>query len=90
MNENNDRESDRNCQRLNGNEGATPVAAAGVVVATLEDTSNARDGTVVEPDLGMSEALLVAAVVLGSLRIIDEALSKAVKSCVSVAAGLAK
>ena len=79
---------DRNRQKLNGNDGAKPVAVAGIVGATLEGGVDVWDVIVVELDLGTPEFPLSAPVVLAPLRIIGEAFCKAVKSCMPIAAAL--
>ena len=89
MNKNIERMSNRNCQRLNTNDDAIPVAVAGVVGVRLEDTAEVRDEVVVELELGTPEVLLIAPVVLDPLRVVGEAPFNAVKGCVSVAAALA-
>ena len=89
MNESNESASDRNCQQINPNEDATFVAAAVVVVAALEDTANVRDVSDVVLVMGAPDIPLIDPVELSALRVVGEALSKAVEGCVSVAAALA-
>lgn len=89
MNKHNEKASNRNCQQLDTNEGATPVAVAEVIGATLEDTTEVRDVAVVELDVDTPEIPLVDPVMLGPLRVIGEAVSEAVKRRVSVVAALA-
>ena len=79
---------DRNCQKLNANDGAKSVAVAGIVGATLEDGVDIWDVIVIELDLGTPEFPLSAPVVLAPLGVIGEAVCKAVKSCVPIAAAL--
>ena len=86
MNKTSEKASDRNFQQVNLNEGATLVAAAVVVFATLD---NVRDVAVVELIMGALEIVLIDPVELSALGVVGEALSKAIKRFVSIAAALA-